>query len=62
MDFQVINQGSIFLLSPCSAAAHDWVAEHISDDHQEWGGSIAVEPRYIGDIVAGIKADGLSVE
>lgn len=61
MDFEVQNHGSIFLLVPISLAALEWVEANIPDDAQRLGRSIAVEHRYIWDIVAGATADGLVV-
>jgi len=62
-DFIVQNHGSIFILQALTAAAQEWVADHIPDDAQTWGANgIVVEHRYISDIVDGIQGDGLSVE
>jgi len=61
MDFTVRNEGSIFLLTPHTDAARAWVEEHLPADAQTFGPAIVVEHRYIGDIVAGIQADGLEV-
>jgi len=61
-DFKVSGGGSLYILTPCTDAARDWVSEHIGDDAQTWGGGIAVEHRYIGDIVDGIQNDGLTVQ
>ena len=60
-DFRVESYGSIFLLQPLTPAANEWVAQHIPDDAQRWGGAIVVEHRFIMDIVVGIRGDGLSV-
>jgi len=62
MDFYVQNEGSIFLLHPLTTAARAWIAEHLPEDAQTFGRATVVEHRYISDIVAGIKADGLEVE
>lgn len=62
MDFIVENHGSIFLLRPLSEAAREWATKHIPEDAQNWGDAVVVEHRYIGDIVAGIQADGLTVQ
>lgn len=59
-DFSIENHGSIVLLRPLTAAAHEWIAAHISDDAQEFGGATVVEPRYVESIVGGIADDGLS--
>lgn len=60
-DLTVANHGSIFLLTPTSETGDAWIAKHIPTDALTWGSSIVVEPRFIGDIVAGATADGLTV-
>lgn len=61
-DFVVMNHGSIVTLTPTSKAAHEWIAEYIPETSMRWGGcSIAVEPRFVGDIVEGITESGLSL-
>ena len=60
-DFSVQNEGTIFLLIPHTDIANTWIEEHIPEDAQRFGGGIVVEPRYILDIVNGIKNDGLEV-
>lgn len=61
-DFYVQNEGTIFLFHPKTEAAKEWISEHIPEDAQRWGDAVAVEHRYIADIVEGIQADGLVVE
>jgi hypothetical protein len=62
-DFEFVEHGSICLLTPMTPAAHDWADEHIPRDATRWGvSSIVVEPRYAGDILRGVEADGLTVE
>lgn len=62
IDFNVVHHGSIVLLTPLTPAAHAWAEEFLPDDAQTWGpGSVVVEPRYIADIVDGIRGDGLTV-
>lgn len=54
--------GTIALLEPQTNAALDWVDEYLPNDAPRLGKShIAIEHRYITDIVEGIQADGLSV-
>lgn len=60
-DFDVIDSGSIVLLRPNTAAASAWCDEHLPEDATWFGGSVAVEPRYISDIVDGAISDGLTV-
>ena len=60
-DFLVTGGGTVYLLHPLTDAAREWVAEHLPEDAQRLGNGIAVEHRYIGDIVCGARNDGLSV-
>ena len=61
MDFNIVDGGSVFLLIPNTEAANAWVSEHIPEDAPTLGKGIAVEARYIQQIVYGIIEDGLSV-
>lgn len=60
-DFTVTGDGSLYILTPNTPAAEEWVDEHIPQDSMWFGTGVAVEHRYIGPIVEGIVADGLSV-
>jgi hypothetical protein len=64
VDLHVMDQGTIFLLTPMTQRATYWVAENIGagEDVATWGSSIIVEHRYIADIVEGAIADGLKVQ
>ena len=61
VDFHLYGHGSISILAPISQAAKDWVADHIPDDAQWFGHGIAIEHRYVHDIVEGLQADGLTL-
>lgn len=62
-DFSFANHGSITLLTPRSRKAKRWLADNVeqNDETQYWGTSIAIEPRYVGPILEGIMADGLTI-
>jgi hypothetical protein len=60
-DFTVENHGSIFLLQPHTVTAREWIDENLPEDAQYFGSAVAVEHRYILDIVDGIKGDGLTI-
>jgi predicted thioesterase len=60
-DFLVTGGGTVYLLHPLTDAAREWVAEHLPEDAQRLGNAIAVEHRYIRDIVYGARHDGLAV-
>ena len=62
MDFHLYYDGSsILLLTPVTEAAINWSDSHLPDDAPMLGNAVAVELRYIGDIIDGIRGDGLSV-
>ena len=61
MDFSVENHGSIFLVHPLTDAAREWISENVAPDSQFWGRALAVEHRFIGDLVRGARADGLVI-
>jgi hypothetical protein len=59
-DILVENHGSVVLLRPLTAPARQWIGENV-DVRQGLGDAIAVEPRYVANIVRGAIADGLRV-
>lgn len=61
-DFSVSGGGTLYMLYPLSKAAKQWADDNLPSDRQTLGTGIAVEHRYIGDIVQGIRNDGLTVE
>jgi hypothetical protein len=60
-DFAVENHGTIILLQPLTRAASEWVEENLSADRLHYAGAVVIEPRYLTDIVDGIRADGLEI-
>ena len=60
MDFEVTNHGSIVLIAPLTQDADNWLDENIGDDAMYMGSALAVEPRYAGNIIAGMLNDGLT--
>ena len=61
-DVSAQNHGSIFMLRPNTPAAHEWITNNIPSDVNWFGGAFAVEPRFICDIIDGMKEDGLVVK
>jgi hypothetical protein len=62
-DIQVENHGSIIMFRPMTDEATDWLNEHVESEGWQWfGGALAVEPRYAGDLADGARADGLEVQ
>lgn len=61
-DVFVSNEGSIFLLTPMSDKAREWISEHIPEGAMYMGRALVVEHRYVEDIVAGMQGAGLIVK
>ena len=65
IDFQVLNAGNIFILTPLTEAADTGVEERVSltEETQYFGKKgIVIEHRYISDIIEGLLNDGLTME
>ena len=60
-DFSIQDEGSILILNLLSKAAQDWAEEYLPEDRMSWGkNGVVVEHRYIGPIVDGMIAEGLT--
>ena len=59
MDFQIVNHGTLYLLYPNTRRARQWVKDNLPQDHVKYADASVVEPRYIDDILDGIRADDL---
>jgi hypothetical protein len=60
-DLSVVNCGSVFLVRSTSPTGQEWLAEHIPEDAQWFGGAVAVEHHDVGNIVQGAIDGGLSI-
>ena len=58
-DFGVRDEGSIWLFTPLTSAALQFLSENIQQDAQYFGGSLAVEHRYVYDLLLGLREHGL---
>ena len=54
--FSIENHGSLVLVRPLTADVEAWLQEHT--DGQWFGNALVVEPRYVGDLVLGLVAEG----
>lgn len=59
--YTVENHGSIFIVQPQTEEARAHLEAHVSDEAQWFAGGVAVEPRYIVDLVAQLQDDGFEV-
>jgi hypothetical protein len=60
-NFRIEFHTSICLIVPLCASAREWLDEHIGKDNgfQPYYPTVIVEPRYLREIIAGIRRDGL---
>ena len=58
-DFSVESHGSIYLVLPSSQPARAWLQENVQADSQWICGALAVEHRFIGDLLGGMNEAGL---
>ena len=61
MDIYVENHGTLILVRPATPVAKSWIEENVSDEATFWAGALVVEPRYVHDLLRGMKADGLEI-
>ncbi len=61
-DFTLYDGGSVLLLKAVTEDAKEWEREHLPEEAQRLGDAVAIERRYIADIVEGILAYGLNIE
>ena len=52
---------SIYLLNPLTDPAKAWVKDHVSENHQTFGGRIVIEHRYVDEIYHGLVSAGLKL-
>lgn len=62
VDVRITNHGSLYLLNPQTDAARDWLSNNVSDDANWFGDMLPVEPRYMPDLLAGMRGNGLVVQ
>jgi hypothetical protein len=60
-DVSVTGDGTVFLFHIHSDAAREFVAEHVSEDRQLFGGAVAVEHRFASNLIHGMRDAGLVV-
>lgn len=60
-DFSIENHGSVVFLKPLTQAGIDWANDNIGKDngYQPCWPTILLEPRYVDNVVAGIRNAGL---
>jgi hypothetical protein len=61
-DFTVSGHGSLYLLEPHTDAAKAWLNKQVHHGPYQWfGNALAIEHRYIGEIVQILQDEGFVV-
>ena len=60
-DFTLTDGGSVCLLTPTTSDARRWLDENIGEDALYLGNGLAIERKYVQQILDGIQADGFEV-
>ena len=61
-NFQITDQGSIFLIRPLNEAARRWLDENVVSEPWQWvEGALCVEPRLARDLVIEIAEAGFEI-
>lgn len=60
-DFEVTDEGTIFLVCPNTDAAREWLRENVQEGAMRWGMAVVVEHGYIDPLVDGIIKAGFTV-
>ena len=62
-DVMVTGGGTTYLFDPVTDKAKRWINRNVAGEAwQHYGGALAVEHRYIGDLMDAARRDGLVVE
>lgn len=58
-DFLVHDEGTIWIFTPVTSAAFEFLSEHIQEGALYFGTSLAVEHRFVYDLLIGLREHGL---
>ena len=61
-DFQIKDQGSIFLVRPLNDAARHWVEQNVVSEPWQWvQGALCVEAHFARDLIIEIEEAGFGI-
>jgi hypothetical protein len=61
-DFQIADQGTIFLIRPLNEAARQWLDENVVSEPWQWvQGALCVEARFARDLIIEIEEAGFEI-
>jgi hypothetical protein len=61
LDIEVEDHGSLWLFRPLTKTASTWIDDNVQDAALWFGGALAVEARFVHEMIEGMLADGLEV-
>ena len=56
--FTIEDHGTVVLVRPLTDDVRDWLGDNVDPEAQWFGRALAVEPRYVEDLVAGLVSEG----
>jgi hypothetical protein len=62
IDVEISNHGSVFLFTPLTELANEWLQEHIAEGSLYHGRSLAVDHRYARDLEGALIEAGLNIK
>lgn len=62
MDYRATNHGSLWLIEPLTPQATEWLNDNLGEEAQRWGNAVAVEPRYVPELIERLRAEGFDVD
>ena len=60
-DYEVSGGGTVYIVTPLNPAAKENLEAGVGDEAQWFAGGVAVEHRFISDLVNQLRAEGWSV-
>lgn len=60
-DFNLTDHGSLYVVTPLTPEAEEWTRHNFDPGANWFGRGVAVEPRYVNDLVEVILCDGITV-
>jgi hypothetical protein len=61
-DFQITDQGTIFLIRPLNEAARQWLDENVVSEPWQWvQGALCVDARFARDLLNEIDEAGFGI-
>ena len=55
---KIVQHGSLVFISGENSQGVDWLRDNLDPEGQRWGDAHVVEPRFVNDIVDGVRAFG----